>query len=80
MYIDSISSNDRRSSSLRRAVIRNNSAIASSYVATTGTAINRQRGIVPSRHDRSYLRLVSRVHLCLQPRVEVSSWGQALAY
>jgi hypothetical protein len=36
MYVDSIGASYRRASSLRRIVLRNNSAIASSYVATTG--------------------------------------------
>jgi hypothetical protein len=81
MYIDSTGSSYRRPSSVRRAVIRNNSAIASSYVATTGTAINRKVSVLKlALTRRSHLRLVSRVYLCLQPRAEVSSWRQALAY
>jgi hypothetical protein len=80
MYIDSIGSNYRRPSSVRKTVIRNNSAIASSYVATTGTAIIKSESFrFEARHD-TVLICVSRVYLCLQPRAEVSSWRQALAY
>jgi hypothetical protein len=76
MYIDSTETSYMQLSSVRSTSIRNNSAIASSYAATTGNLTVTKW--TPSL--RLYPSVLSPVvYLCVQPRAGVSSWRRAQA-